>query len=295
MTWQQLLTRLREILSTELFGIGDERIVTVGTLVVVGLILLISWWISRLLQVAVVKSLRRASNYDEGTIQAFRRLVRYVVTVGGLSIAIHTLGINLSALFAAGAFFAVAIGFAMQNITANWVSGIILLGERTIKPGDIIEFDGRLVQVRDMNMRVTVARTLDDEDLIIPNSSLAQAAVKNYTFRDQATRVRAQVGVAYSSDVAQVRQVLQRTGEEIPWRTDRTPNVQLTGFGSSSVDWELSVWIENPWNLRNAQSDLRQAVWFALKDADITIAFPQLDLHLDEGLTEALRTGGRST
>jgi small-conductance mechanosensitive channel len=280
MKWQQVLTRVREILALELFPINNVQ-VTVGTLAIVLLILLVSWWISRLLQLAVIKALRRASNYDEGTIQAFRRLVRYVVTVIGISIAVHTVGINLSALFAAGAFFAVAIGFAMQNITENWVSGVILLGERTIKPGDVIEFDGRLVQVREMNMRVTVVRTLDDEDMIIPNSALAQAAVKNFTFRDPDTRVRAQVGVAYSSDLHRVREVLEAAADRMPWRTEREPVVQLAGFGSSSVDYDVSVWTDNPWGLANLRSELREAIWFALQDAQITIAFPQLDVHFD--------------
>ena len=236
----------------------------------------------------MIKALRRASNYDEGTIQAFRRLVRYVVTVIGISIPVHTIGINLSALFAAGAFFAVAIGFAMQNITENWVSGVILLGERTIKPGDVIEFDGRLVQVREMNMRVTVVRTLDDEDMIIPNSALAQAAVKNFTFRDPDTRVRATVGVAYSSDLHQVREVLEKVAEKIPWRTPRGPVVQLVDFGSSSVDYEVSVWTDNPWGLANLRSELREAIWFALLDAQITIAFPQLDVHFDPAVAAGL-------
>jgi len=146
-----------------------------------------------------------------------------------------------------------------------------------------------------MGIRATIVRTLDDEDLIIPNSALVQSTVTNYTFRDNLMRLRVPVGVTYSSDMRLVRRVLEETAERIPWRsTEKGPVILLVEFGSSSVNWEVSVWIEDPWKSRWGRSDLRQAIWWALKEAGITIAFPQLDLHLDEPVVESLR-GLRAT
>ena len=133
----------------------------------------------------------------------------YAVVAIGVVAALGTLGVNLAALVAAGAFFAVALGFAMKNIAENFVGGIILLTERTIKPGDILEVEGRVVRVTRMGLRATVARSRDDEDVIIPNAALVTNTVTNYTLRDPLYRLRTTVGVSYGSDIALVMQTLR--------------------------------------------------------------------------------------
>ena len=207
----------------------------------------------------------------------------------------NTLGINLTALFAAGAVFAVAIGFAMQNISQNFVSGVILLLERAIKPGDVLEVEGRIVRVRDMGIRATIGRTMDEEDIIIPNSQLVASPVKNYTLKDSLYRLRTVVGVVYSSDMARVRQVLERTAQELDWKsTHQPPRILMKEFGDSSVNFEVSLWIEDPWTMQQRRNELNEAVWWALKDAGITIAFPQLDVHFDPQVVGSLGTGPRA-
>ena len=147
-----------------------------------------------------------------------------------------------------------------------------------------------MVRVRDMGVRATIVRTLDDEDLVIPNSVLVQSTVTNYTLRDNQVRLRVLVGVTYGSDMRKVKEVLQKAAEDIPWRVpDKSPVVLLSDFGSSSVDFEVSVWTSDPWKSRWARSDLRTSIWWALKEAGIVIAFPQLDLHLDEPVVESLQ------
>ena len=281
-------------LDLKLFDLGTTPI-TVGTVVVMVLVLLatllVSWAVTR----AIKKAFKLRGIQDEGTVGVVTRLTHYLIFGAGLFVALRIAGIDLTALFAAGAVFAVALGFAMQNITANFVSGVILLSERAIKPGDVLNVEGKLVRVRDMGIRATIVRTLDDEDLIIPNSVLVQSTVTNHTFRDNLMRLRVQVGVIYGSDMRQVRQVLQQAAEQISWRsTEKEPVVLLVEFGNSSVDFEVSVWIEDPWKSRWGRSHLREAIWWALKEADITIAFPQLDLHLDEPVVESLQ-GLRAT
>jgi small-conductance mechanosensitive channel len=196
----------------------------------------------------------------------------------------------MNALFAAGAVFAVAIGFAMQNVVQNFVSGVILLTERSIKPGDILEVEGIVVKVVDMGIRTTVVRTWREEELIVPNSILSQSIVKNFTLRDQQYRLGAVVGVTYGSDMRKVLQVLQDTAEAMPWRLpEPAPRVLLQDFGSSSVDFGVYLCVDNPWLQRVYLSDLRQGIWFAFKDAGITIAFPQLDVHFDPPIEDSMR------
>ena len=191
------------------------------------------------------------------------------------------MGINLSALFTAGAVFAVGIGFAMQTIAQNFVAGIILLVERSIKPGDILEVDGEVVRVEELGIRACLARTRDDDELIIPNATLVQSTVTNYTLHDPIMRLRVSVGVAYESDMAVVHQVLKKAASALEWRMkDRDPVVYLTEFADSAVNFEVSVWINEPWTSKGRESDLRFAVWDALAAANVSIAFPQLDVHL---------------
>ncbi len=286
---KEQLTSEVPLLDTKLFNLGQTPI-TLATILVMAIVLLMAWLLSWVLTRTMRKGFSLRGIDDEGTIGVVTRLTHYLVLGAGLFVALRVAGIDLTALFAAGAIFAVGLGFAMQEITANFVSGIILLSERAIKPGDILDLEGRMVRVRDMGVRATIVRTLDDEDLIIPNSQLVQSAVLNHTFRDSHMRLRVMVGVTYGSDMRQVRQVLESAAAGVRWRDPKKkPVILMDSFGSSSVDFEISVWVDDPWKSRKARSDLREVIWWALKDAGITIAFPQLDLHLDPPVVESLQ------
>jgi small-conductance mechanosensitive channel len=272
---------LHRILNFTLFEVSGTPI-TLTTVFVAGFLIILTWWVSGLLQRALDRTFRARGVTDVGTMQITKRLLHYGVMAIGLSIAITQIGINLNALFAAGAIFAVGIGFAMQNIAQNFVSGLILLIERAIKPGDILEVEGRVVRVLKMGIRTTIARTRDDEEIIIPNATLVQSTVTNYTLDDPIFRVRAGVGVHYGSDLRQVRDALLAACDQMKWRlSDRPPVLLLTDFGDSSVDWEVSLWCDNAWTAPRVQSELREAIWWALKDAGIEISYPQIDVHFD--------------
>jgi small-conductance mechanosensitive channel len=267
-------------MNTPLFTIARTP-VTIMTLVTFAIIILATVWLARLAQRGTRRAFAMRGVSDAGTLGIASRLVNYVVVLLGLGVGLQTLGIDLGALFAAGAFCAVAIGFAMQNVAQNFVSGVILLTERTIKPGDVLEVDGRVVRVTRMGLRATVARTRDEEDLIIPNSALVQNTVTNFTLRDSVYRIRASVGVAYESDLRVVKRALHDAALAFPRRiAAQEPRVLLTGFGDSSVNFDVSVWVEDPWVSRSALSELNEAIWYALKTHDITIPFPQRDVHL---------------
>jgi small-conductance mechanosensitive channel len=268
------------------FG-GTE--VTLVMIFVVGLMIVAAWWISHLLQRAVERAFHSRGIHDVGTVAVSKRLLHYTVMALGLALAVQQIGINLSALFAAGALFAVGLGFAMQNIAQNFVAGLILLVERPIKPGDIVEVEERVVRVLKMGIRTTVARTRDEEAIIIPNAALVQTSVKNFTLGDSMYRIRANVGVTYDSDMRRVRTALERAARGLPWRLqDHDPVVTMTEFADSSVDWQVSVWIDDPWRSRRFLSELLEAIWSAFQEDGVVIAFPQLDLHLDPPVERAL-------
>lgn len=288
----EILSSIRGVLQTQLFEISGTPI-NLATLVLFTIILGASLAVSRILQRGVKHFLRVRGVEDVGSIGVTTRLVHYAVMMVGLGIGLNTLGINLTALFTAGAVFAVAMGFAMQQIVQNFVSGLILLTERSIKPGDVIEVEGRMVRVTRMDIRATIARTLEDEDLIIPNNQLVQSTVKNYTLRDPYFRIRVDVGVIYGSDMKLVFETLEETARSLAWISpEREPRVLMTAFGSSSVDFQVSVWVEDPWNLMTYRSQLHDAIWWALKNVGVTIAFPQLDVHFDPPVMKAIETVG---
>ena len=288
MTWNDVLTTLQRVADYKLMDIGGAAL-TPGNIAAALLIMLVTLLLSGLTRRGIQRVFRRRHVEDAGTAAAVNRLVHYVFLLVGVGVALQTAGFNLTALFAAGAVFAVGLGFAMKNIVENFVAGVILLVERSIKPGDVLEAQGVVVKVEAMGIRTTIVQSRDGDHLIVPNSVLAQSTVKNYTLKKAAYRVRATVGVVYGADMAQVRQTLERVAREIPDRmTDREPQVMMLQFGNNSVDFEVAVWFADPWLSRPALSRLNEAIWWALKEQGVTIAFPQVDVHFDPPVAEGL-------
>lgn len=289
MEWTHILQATKDTLAVKLFSLGTSEI-TIGTFFSILLIALVTFLTSRLLQRSLARLMSRSGVKKEATIQIVRRLTHYLILLGGLVAALQTVGIDLSTLFAAGAVFAVGIGFAMQNIAQNFVSGVILLVEQSIKPRDILEVEGEVVKVIKMGIRSTVVRTRNEEELIVPNSILAQGMVKNFTLSDSSYLLKAEVGVTYDSDMKLVKKTLDNAARQVPWRdTSQNPRVLMREFGDSSVNFSVFVWITDPWTSRRLLSELNETIWWALKEAGITIAFPQVDVHFDREVEESLR------
>jgi len=285
----ELLQATREVLDTVLFRIGDTA-VSLSTLLTSVIVILLTFWVSRILRRLAEHTLSRRGGRP-GLIGTVTGLIHYTVLAIGFGVALDTAGVDLTALFAAGAIFAVGLGFAMQSIAQNFVAGVILLAERAIKPGDIIAVEGTIVKVAEMGIRASIAQSRDGEDLIIPNSTLIQTTVKNYTLRQSIFRIRIPVGVTYGSDMELVHATLLEacTALDADWfSSDIPPAVMMTGFGDNSVNWELAVWIDDPWEWRPATSAVHSAVWSAFKEKGIVIAFPQLDVHLDAPVVDSI-------
>ena len=289
MQWEEIGPQLRAFVNTELFelsGVSVTPATLLLTLAVAGTTLVLARIVER-----ATKRVLSARSSDEGAIGVAGRIVNYGITLLGLGVALHTLGINLNALFAAGAVFAVGLGFGLQNLVQNFISGVILLGERVIRVGDVLEIEGEIVKIEHLGLRSTVARTLDEENVILPNAQIVQSTVKNLTMRDRLFRLRVPVGVSYDSDLDQVFEVLQHSAATMP--SERTPVVLLSAFGNSSIDFEVSIWTSDPWRHRQLRSQLALSIWRSLKAEHIVIAFPQLDVHFDREAISAWSLGER--
>lgn len=277
----KFLADVRELLAIRLFEVHGED-VTLGTAATVVLVLVGTFVFSRLLRRGVRRAFEMRGVKDEARIGLVGNVIHYVLLFVGLHIALSTLGLDLSALFAAGAVFAVGIGFAMQNIAQNFVSGVILMAERSIKAGDVVEVDGQVLRVVSMGIRSTVAQSRNGEDFLVPNSVLVQNTVRNRTLNSASYRASTSVGVSYSSDMKLVQSTLEAVAAALHDEASGfTSQVLLTGFGSSSVDFEVAVWTLDPWRERLLRSNLNHAIWDALAEHEISIAFPQVDVHFD--------------
>ena len=273
--WNTTLTALSEFSPSI---VGNTR---VHALLVI-LLSLVCWW---LLRAAMKKRLSDEDNWDAIAIRTYQRAAFLVVMVPGVLVALHVLGFNMSPLFTTSGLFAVALAFAMKNISENYLAGAMIRFERTIKVGDVLQLGstGMMMRVKKIGFRDTIVRSKDEMDILIPNSDLVREKVANFTFRDATCRVKTFVGVSYSSDLDKVREVLETVCNTFADLSDRhAPQVLLTDFGNSSINYRISVWIEDPWTRGQVKSDLNEAIWDAFNDAGIVMAFPQLDVHFDE-------------
>lgn len=235
---------------------------------------------------------RKSDPSHSSDIKIYKNIVRYSFWILGILAALHVAGLNLSSVFTTSGLFALAIGFALKDITGNYIGGIILKSNDSIKVGDVLNIagssagnaniDGNMVLVNSIGLRYTTVRAKDGLDILIPNSVLVGGNIGNYTHRDSVCRVMTTIGVSYSSDMRKVKEVLQKACDSLGGLSKKfTSQVRLNDFGNSSVNFNVYVYIEIPWNRRIIKSNLNEAVWWALKDADIEIAFPQLDVHFD--------------
>ncbi|MGM7702597.1 mechanosensitive ion channel family protein [Pseudalkalibacillus sp. Hm43] len=222
---------------------------------------------------------------DRGLRFTFNRIFHYIIMVFAILISFTTVGIDMSALTVFAGVLGVGIGFGMQNIASNFISGLIILFERPIKVGDRVIINDVIGDIEKINMRATIIRTLDNERIIMPNSYFLEEEVVNRSYGDPRLRLVIPIGVAYGSDVEQVREVLLEAAQE-EFEASETvlmqppPYVNFTGFGDSSLDFELFIWISNPEYVIQIKSNLNFRIYHLLNKNNIEIPFPQRDLHV---------------
>ncbi|MBI9089014.1 MAG: mechanosensitive ion channel [Desulfobacterium sp.] len=224
------------------------------------------------------------SGFESSAQNSISMITVYTLWMFGILLALHVFGLGTTSLTVAFGALGIGLGFGLQNIFNNFVSGIILLFERPIQVGDDIEINGTWAQVRKINVRSTVVQTYDNASLIIPNSDFISAQVINWTLKDKRIRRKINVGVAYGSDIQLVREsLLGISGVHRQVLAHPCADVLFADFGDSALLFVLRFWTNVDLMLK-VETDLRFEIDRVFKEKGIVIAFPQLDLHLDKAV-----------
>jgi small-conductance mechanosensitive channel len=284
---------MEQTLEKHLFYIGRAN-VTVETLIEFVVILIGSYVLARLARRLIANRLL-PHRLTMGVRYALARFTSYFILLMGFAAALGQLGVSLTAFTAFGAALGVGLGFGLQDIAKNFVSGLILLIERPIQVGDRIELGSVSGDVIEIRTRATVVRTNDDVHLIIPNAKFISDTVTNRSFGNPRVRYRIPIGVSYGSDPREVEKALLKAARGVDGvLPEPTPTVLFHDFGESSLNFELLCWtskmLHRPGTFR---SELNFAIHAALKARGIEVPFPQPDLHIRsaQGLEPYLRPG----
>ena len=263
----------------------SETVITVGTLFWSVIVFYVFITISGVMQDVLGTIILPRSNADVGTSNAILTITRYTLIIVGFGASLAALGFNLSSLALIGGGLSIGIGFGLQQVISNFISGLLLLFEQSLRPGDIIDVDGKLGQVEKLSIRATTIRTLENVDVIIPNETFLTSSVKTYTRSGQVVRSEVRVGVSYGSDPVEVRRLLKEVVNNHGMvLKDPEAQVFFVDFGESSLDFLIFFWIENPLLRYPVGTDLRMMIWKAFQKNGIEIPFPQRDLHVRSGL-----------
>ena len=229
-------------------------------------------------------TLLKRLSVGEGERYAIATVTRYAILAIGISAAFASIGVGWSKLQWLIAAMGIGLGFGLQEIFANFISGLIILFERPVRVGDIVTVgtqEGRITQIR---MRATTILDWDRKEIIIPNKEFITARVTNWTLTDQITRLTIPVGIAYGSDTEKARELLLRTAKENPdVLPDPEPHVVFRAFGESSLDFQLRVFLLYREAWIRAIDSLHAEIDTAFREAGIEIAFPQRDIHVRSG------------
>jgi small-conductance mechanosensitive channel len=245
------------------------------------LVFYLSLELSWLLQVTLDQQLFERRQYDRGVRDAVKKLLHYMLVLVGFLLAAGVAGFELQNLLVLAGAFGIGIGFGLQDIANNFLSGIILLFERPIKVGDGVLIDGDYGTVVRIGLRSTVVENLDQAELIVPNAQMISQKVTNWTLSTRRVRVVIPVGVAYGSDLELVLSLLRETGEQHPEvLEDPQPSPIFVQFGDSSLAFELRVWISDVDKRPRIKSELLLSIDKRFREAGVEIPFPQRDLHL---------------
>lgn len=280
MSVNDLLKYLHNAMMLKLFQIGQTP-VTVSSLVMFVIVITLFLLLSRIICRFVLKKLLERLNLEQGTQYNLLRLTHYIIIFFGALVAFQFVGIDLSGLIIVFGFLSVGIGFGLQNVTSNFVAGLILLFERPIRVGDRVTIGNVEGDVVEINIRSTTIRSLNNISIIVPNSEFIASQVTNWSHRDPKVRLDIDVGVSYGSRLEDVIRSLR----EVAMENDNIlkkpePDVLHLGFGDSSWNMRLRVWIADPKRHPYVRSEMNCAIVEKFRKNNVEIPFPQRDLHV---------------
>ena len=267
------------IIKLELFKVGNFSL-TIGIVLTVLLVIIFTKLILWLIQKIIFRR-NRIKKIEEGTLHSLFQIIKYVIWIITILIILDTLGLKLNVLLAGSAALLVGIGLGLQNTFNDFISGIILLFEGSIKVGDILEVDHDIVKIQKIGMRTSEAINRDDIITILPNSLITTNKVINWSHQSKKARFKINIGVAYGSDVELVLKILKQSALEHPDINDPSSiSVRFVNFGNSSLDFELLFYSKNIFRIDNVKSDIRIIINRKFIENHITIPFPQMDVYL---------------
>ncbi|MBA16208.1 MAG: mechanosensitive ion channel protein MscS [Sphingomonas sp.] len=269
------------------FDVGKRRF-SLYSVLTITVTLIVIFAVVRLANRVTSHTIASARGFDPTQKLLFQKLAGIVILIVAFFIGIDLLDVDLTAFAVFSGALGLAVGFGLQKTVGNLIAGIILLMDRSIKPGDVIVVGDSFGWVNKIGVRAVSVITRDGKEHLIPNENLMTQEVENWSYSDKNVRVRIPVGVAYSSDLKLAQELMLRAAKESPRVLDNPkPNVWLAGFGDSSVDHEILAWINDPeGGVGNVRSDVLNRLWNLFKEHGVEIPFPQRDVWV-KGLPDA--------
>jgi small-conductance mechanosensitive channel len=276
---------LNNILNFEIITVGTYTM-KVSKLITILMVVVITKVILWLIKTALFRK-KKLKTLDIGTIYAIYQIIKYVLYIVAIAFVLENLGIKLTFLLAGSAALLVGVGLGLQQTFNDIISGLILLTERSIKINDILEVDGDIVKIESIGLRTSKALNRDDISIIIPNSLITTSKVINWSHQSQKARFNINVGVAYGSDVDLVIKILEESVVNNPevYNKDLV-EARLMNFGNSSLDFQVFFFSKNIFRIGKAKSDIRRTINKKFSENNISIPFPQMDVHFKSNNSE---------
>ncbi len=286
------LELINNIVHYEFFTVNETPI-TLGSILVFLFLFAAFVLISRIFVKTVVSRVLGRLRIEKSLEYTLERTVQYLLLVVAAFAALEFVGISLSGLAVIFGFLSVGIGFGLQNVTSNFVSGLVILFERHIKVGDRITVGDTEGDVVAINLRSTTVRSIKNIAIIVPNSEFISKNVINWSHGDQRVRIDVEVGVSYNSDLDVVLRCLREVAEETDGvLNDPKPDVLLDGFGDSAWNMRLRCWLRNPKRRPVVRSQINCAIVRKFHENGVEIPFPQRDVHMRSSVPLPVSTSG---
>ena len=273
------MEKIDNFLQYEILHIGEYKIEVIS-LVIIALVLAITKLLIFVIKKALFRK-KRLEKYDQGNTYAVFQIIKYFIWVFAIGITLESIGVKLTVIIAGSAALLVGVGLGLQQTFNDIISGIILLWERSIKVGDILEIDGDVVKIEKIGLRTSNGLNRDSIAIIIPNSLITTNKVINWSHQAKKTRFKVNVGVAYGSNVDLVLSVLEESAFEHPDVHHKNEiEARFVDFNNSSLDFQVLFFSENVFRIEKVKSDIRKIINRKFIENNIKIPFPQLDVHL---------------
>jgi small-conductance mechanosensitive channel len=294
MSWEEIFSYIREVLNIQLFTISEVP-VTTASILLFFLLLTFFIFVGIFVRRTINRKIFKRFNVDEGTSYTLSRITQYIIITIGVLISFNFVGINLSSLTVIFGLLSVGIGFGLQNVTSNFISGLIILFERPISVGDRVVVNNIEGDIIEINIRSTMVRSVNNISIVVPNSEFVSKDVINYSHGDPTYRLDVNVGVSYGSDLDNVLKALREVADNnSSVMQNPEPEVFLNEFGDSSWNMQLRVWIPDVKQYPKVRNELNQAIVRTFRAYGVEIPFPQRDLHVRSSVKLPIEGGAQN-